>query len=55
MGKRISRKQKDKIDRKVVQEFNINKLKRCPFCSSTNIEIHGDSGLCNNCRGMWEE
>ncbi len=55
MGKRISRKQKDKIDRKVVQAFDINKLKRCPFCSSTNIEIHGDSGLCNYCREIWEE
>jgi len=46
-----------KIKRKVVAPFDITKLERCPFCSSTDIGRNPttDYWICNSCGEIWEE
>ncbi len=60
MRKKISKKQKEKTDRKIIKAFDIDKLKRCPYCSSTDIDSDVsmpeiESWKCNFCGEDWEE
>jgi len=47
----------NKIKRKVVAPFDITKLKRCPYCSSTDIDYDPimKNWRCNVCDEIWEE
>jgi len=46
-----------KIKRKKVEPFDITKLKRCPYCSSTDIGRNPttDCWICNSCGEKWKD
>lgn len=53
-GKEGESTMKPKIKRKVVAPFDITKLKRCPYCGSTDIdEIDDGLWYCNYCWQKW--
>lgn len=54
------------MKRKIVAPFDITKLKRCPYCSSTDIDVVKDYNpmmkqmnkvfwRCNYCGESWDE
>lgn len=55
--RRGNNKRREKMKRKVVALFDITKLERCPYCSSTDIGQNPTTNcwICNSCGEKWED